>query len=72
LRQRPEYFLATITNPACHMTQLLLLDAVGMPNKDFHEAVLWIMMTPFIFSLVIIVFFRLLDKHSSKAIQKND
>ena len=54
------------------MTGLLILDAVVMPHKEFLEAMLWIMLIPFLFAIGIIVFFRLTDRLSAKRTTKTD
>lgn len=48
------------------MTELHLLDVVGMRAKDLHQALFIILLLPFIFAFGVVVSFRLLDRFSSK------
>jgi len=46
---------------------ILFLDAVGGPKSDLYSFFALILISPFIFAFLIVVFFNLLDRISKKS-----
>jgi len=48
------------------MSEILILDAVGIPKKNLTEFGIILLLSPFIIAFVIVLFFRLLDRISPR------